>query len=240
MPTQTSDVLVDGTEIPLGPTLRGRAAREALPQLRRQPGLQHLGCIEPAGILSISFGLHPPRIAETLPASAAGDDRRRRISVKLPAADAWVQGEVAQTAALLLDLLARRGAMGISSADWMAIYRAVGGALDRTRRITDLRAHGCAISTVVFRNGGDRRAITRLHSHVLVETAPGDGLPIVPVESIVARAYVDAAVQQAGAAHDRYRHHLVGLVERGRRWRLGAELQARLAAAGLMGAEGRP
>ena len=111
MPTQTSDVLVDGTEIPLGPTLRGRAAREALPQLRRQPGLQHLGCIEPAGILSISFGLHPPRIAETLPASSAGDDRRRRISVKLPAADAWVQGEVAQTAALLLDLLARRGAI---------------------------------------------------------------------------------------------------------------------------------
>lgn len=234
-----SHIVIDGITIPVGQNLRSRAAREALPNLLGMPGLRHLECIEPGGILSISVGLHPPRIAETLPASAAGEDRRRRLYVQLPSGDAWARGEIVQTGAVIAELLTRRGARGISSADRLAIYRAAGGALDWTRRITDLRALGCVISTVVFRGGGNRRAVTRLHSRILVETAPDDGLPIVPMETIVARAYVDAAVQQAGAAHARYRHHLTGLVDRGQRWRLGAELQARLAAAGLMGVEGQ-
>jgi hypothetical protein len=114
------------------------------------------------------------------------------------------------------------------------------GALSFSAREAEPRALGCVISTVVFRGGGDRRAVTRLHSRVLVETAPDYGLPIVPMETIIARAHVEAAVQQASVAHARYRHHLTGLADRGQRWRLGAELQARLAATGLIGAEGRP
>ena len=235
-----SHIAVDGITIPVGQTLRGRPAREALPSLLAMPGLRHIERIDPAGNLSVSAGLHPPRIAETLPASAAGEERRRQLHVLMPSGAAWVHVEVPQTVALVGMLLADRGAAGVASADRLAFIRAAGGALDWTRRVTDLRAIGCVVSIVVFRNGGDRSSIVRMHSRLTVDGKPNDGLPVIEAETIVARAYVDAAVQQASAAHARYRHHLTGLVDRGRRWRLGTELQARLAAAGLMSAEGRP
>ena len=83
--TSNSHIVVDGINIPVGPTLRGRPAREALTSLLAMPGLRHIERIDPAGNLSVSAGLHPPRIAETLPASAAGEERRWRLGAELQA-----------------------------------------------------------------------------------------------------------------------------------------------------------
>ena len=61
--SENTEIIVDGILIPIGQTMRGGPARQALPDMLALSGLRHFDRIEPAGILSVSTGMHPPRIA---------------------------------------------------------------------------------------------------------------------------------------------------------------------------------
>ena len=67
--------------------------------------------------------------------------------------------------------------------------------------------------------------VTRLHSSLLVDTPPDDGLPVIEAEAAAARAYLGASCAQALAVVERCRRHLHGLIDRGQRWGLGDDLR---------------
>lgn len=203
-------VEVDGQQVPIGGTARGKVARRLLTfHLQTLPGLAHLAAIEPQATLSISAGCCPTGVLH-IPQEPRGTRALGGAAYFVRSLDRkyWTKIRCQSSAALLVETLLDAGPTGITSSERLSFQRTA-RTLSWHRRISDLRALGLPISVAIIGRGGRAETTTRLHlaQDDLLYDAPTDGLPVVRFRTVGERPGV-LKVSMRQAEQRRWREFL--------------------------------